>query len=239
MSRFEKILFVSDVHYNDRIFRGNDESVALDWLIGIISHEKPDIILSSGDWDIGFKTAEDFLRITSKVPLITIHGNHENMEALTKAVNPKLYNRQILLRDCELIDFGTFTVTGVNGIISKKRSKKGVPRIKEKEFSKLPEKCPKATFFLTHEVPALKILAEKIRLTPYTKLVAEVFRKLDVDLILGGHLHIDEYTWYKNGEFTYLRVDSSQNHRTYAIIYPKTREIIVKKDREQIDRLFY
>lgn len=239
MSKFEKILFVSDVHYNKRIFRGNDESQALDWLISIIAHEKPDIVLSSGDWDVGFENPEDFLRITSKVPLITVHGNHENMNALSKAVNPLLYNRQVLLRDCELIKFGSFTVTGVNGIISKKKMKKGVPRIKASYVEKLPEQCPAATFFLTHEVPAIKILAEKIRLTPYTKLVVETFRKLNVDLILGGHLHIDEYTFYKNGEFTYLRVDSSQNHRTYAIIYPKTREIIIKKDKEKIDAFIY
>ena len=237
--KFEKVLFLSDVHYNNRIFRGNDESRALDWLIETISHEKPDIILSAGDWDVGFRRVDDFLRITSKVPLITIYGNHENMEALLRAKNPLLFNRHILLDDCERIDFGEFTVTGVNGIISKKKSKKGVPRKSDKFFAQLPELCPSATFFLTHEVPSLKTFADRIRLTPYSRLVSEVFRHLDVDLILGGHLHIDCFTFYKNGEFTYLRVDSSQAHRCYALLYPRTREIIIKQDRKKADTFVF
>lgn len=236
---FEKILFISDLHYNKRVFRGHNESVSLDWLIGIISHEKPDIILSAGDWDKGFETPEDFLRITSKVPVISIYGNHENLHALAAAKNPLLFNRKVLLDDCERIDFGTFSVTGVNGIISRKRSKGGVPRIGEDYFKSLPAICPRTTFFLTHEVPAIAPLAEKIRLTPYTRTVVEVFRSLDVDLVLGGHIHVDCYTFYKNGEFTYLRVDSSQQHKCYAVIYPKTREIILKEDRKKIDAFIF
>nr|WP_252972952.1 hypothetical protein [Saccharolobus solfataricus] len=61
-----RFLLVSDIHKSFNFFRGHDESVAVDWLLEVISETEPRYLFQQGDWDEGM-TLEDFRRISSKL----------------------------------------------------------------------------------------------------------------------------------------------------------------------------
>jgi predicted RNA binding protein with dsRBD fold (UPF0201 family) len=45
-----RLLVISDLHYERRVYRGFDESRAWEWLLSIIDYHGPDYLLSCGDW---------------------------------------------------------------------------------------------------------------------------------------------------------------------------------------------
>jgi len=44
-----KIMVISDLHYDKRIFKGIDESRAWEWLLSIVDYYGPDYLLSCED----------------------------------------------------------------------------------------------------------------------------------------------------------------------------------------------
>ncbi|TRM81179.1 metallophosphoesterase, partial [Sulfolobus sp. D5] len=44
---------VSDVHKAYRVYRGYNQSVAVEWLLEVIDKTNPQILISAGDWDVG------------------------------------------------------------------------------------------------------------------------------------------------------------------------------------------
>ncbi|ASJ16686.1 hypothetical protein A3L04_06185 [Thermococcus chitonophagus] len=61
---------------------------------------------------------------------------------------------------------------------------------------------------------------------------------MKADLILGGYIHETPYTIHL-GEFKYLRVDSSQRHKAYALIDTEERKVEVFIDREKVEEFEY
>lgn len=222
-----KILFISDLHET-----GENNHEQVKWLYGIVKRIKPDIVLSSGDWDVGI-SSEVLWPILKITPLLTIFGNHENMEELRKLYSPVL-NRPVLLSDFEVIKFGDLVISGVNGIYSKKRlSKKGVPRQQGDSFVRKAKKFVEKTkvpphfidVFLCHETPELPVYIErkaehlKFRMFEGSKLILDVINMIKPKLVLNGHLHFSSYTLSElpyGG--LYVRVDSSRKHRGFAVI---------------------
>ena len=45
-----RVMIISDLHYDKRVFKGVDESRAGGWLLGIVDYHKPDLLVSLGDW---------------------------------------------------------------------------------------------------------------------------------------------------------------------------------------------
>ena len=70
-----KVLVVSDIHYDKRIFRGVDESKAWTWLLTIVDHHKPDLLLSCGDWGTAISEAE-FYVLLGKTVVLTLSLIH-------------------------------------------------------------------------------------------------------------------------------------------------------------------
>jgi len=53
-----KIMVISDLHYDKRIFKGVDESKAWSWLVEVVDYHKPDLLLSCGDWGSAINSEE-------------------------------------------------------------------------------------------------------------------------------------------------------------------------------------
>ncbi len=45
-----KVMVISDLHYDRRVYKGVDESRAWDWLLSVIDNHRPDLLISLGDW---------------------------------------------------------------------------------------------------------------------------------------------------------------------------------------------
>jgi len=234
-----RILFISDLHYTARPHE-RDQG---EWLLSIVDYLNPDILISAGDWDE--LADENYLRnLVQRVPVLTIFGNHENLEALKSVNNPLLNGIGILMPDFTPMNFKDsfgFTILGVNGIWSgRKRRRKGIPRKKGKEFLNLAiEFCEKYSpkpfdidILVVHDVPDIPEYSGSITLHAGTSLIKEMINLIKPKLVLNGHLHLTEYTFTKleYGGY-YLRVDSSKKHRGFAVIdWSETVKITVYKE---------
>ena len=76
-----KVMVISDLHYEKRVFRGVDESRALSWLMEVVDYHRPDLLLSCGDWGSAINP-EEFYELLGKTIVLSIYGNHENLEVL-------------------------------------------------------------------------------------------------------------------------------------------------------------
>jgi len=61
-----KVMVISDLHYDKRVFHGIDESRAWEWLLGIVDYHRPDLLISLGDWGEAISETE-FYDLLKKV----------------------------------------------------------------------------------------------------------------------------------------------------------------------------
>ena len=85
-----KVLVISDLHYERRVYRGFDESRAWEWLLGIAEYHGPSLLLGCGDWGSAVNERE-FYTLLRRVLVLTIYGNHENMDVLARMYNVRGY----------------------------------------------------------------------------------------------------------------------------------------------------
>jgi len=52
----------------------------------MIDYHKPDLLLSCGDWGTAI-SFEEFYELLKKTIVLSIYGNHENMDVLVKLYN--------------------------------------------------------------------------------------------------------------------------------------------------------
>ncbi len=234
-----KILFISDLHYELKYHKGVDESKAWDWLINLIDTHKPSLILSAGDWGSAI-TIDDFLELTAKVPVLTIYGNHENLDVLTNVFNVKL-NRPILIRDGEVVNFNGIKISGINGIVNLSgKPKARVPRKKPEEYLRVAMRIPKnIDILILHEVPNLQEYKGKITYSVGAEVAYEAIMLIKPRIVLNGHLHISHYTATRIDSILYLRVDSSQSSRCYAVISLLESVVEVYRDRAVVKEILF
>jgi len=222
-------MVVSDLHYDMRIFRGVDESKAWEWLLSIVDYHKPDLLLSCGDWGTAINF-EEFYKLLKKTVVLTIHGNHENMDVLTKIYNIRTNNYlPILMEDGKVYELYGLRIAGINGIIAVKRKvKKGVPRKTPDEFIEYAKKLDGRgiDILLIHETPYLPELFPSMRYDCTSRTALEAVRVVKPRLVFNGHMHHGEYKLhgFKFGT-KYVYIDSSQQHRCYAILHPSKARI--------------
>lgn len=219
-----KVLVISDLHYNKRIFHGVDESRAWSWLLDIVDYHRPDLLISLGDWGEAVNEVE-FYELLKKVRVWSIYGNHENLEVLRKMYNVLTDRYEpVLMGDCEVREFNRVRFGAINGIIAlRRREKKGIPRKRPEEFIECGKKLSgRVDVLLLHDSPYIDVEEYRGRIArdERTQAVGIAIYEAKPRIVFCGHLHLSPYTVHKFEYGTlYVRVDSSQKHRHYLIMY--------------------
>ena len=206
-----KVLFVSDLHYRpDLADRCPLKGLGLAAIEEIINSEKPDLLISAGDWDLGFDK-ESFERIAAMVYLLTIYGNHENRQGIASARNRD--GRPVLLPDAELVEFEGLKIAGISGNLGSGR------RWHHKtmgEFMGYAERLAELSVevLVTHEAPA------KVPFYPSNphgkRVILDAAVKVRPKLHFSGHVdYPTQCVKYK--DTTFLHVDSQPPAFEYAV----------------------
>ena len=164
--------------------------------------------------------------------------NHENINVLTSLRNVRPdTNFPILMDDGEVYVVSGSRIAGVNGIISKRKRKKGVPRKKAEEFLEVAEKLKgkEVDILLMHETPYLPELFPFMRKESLAyKTAYEFIRVVKPKIVFNGHMHSGGYKTYTFPWGTkYVYVDSSQSSRHY-LVFESLDKIEVWKDYKKI-----
>jgi len=237
-----RVLVVSDVHYERRVFRGVDESRAWEWLLGIVDLHGPDLLLGAGDWGSAVNP-RDFYRLLVRTRVLTIYGNHENMRVLESLYNVGTSEyTPILMEDGRVYQVGPLRVAGISGLVAKRRrEKKGVPRKTPEEFLAAARRLEGAgvDVLLLHEAPYLPGLYPGMRRSLGPETALEVVRMVAPRLVVNGHMHMGfRHAWLPWGTLL-VHVDSSQAARIYLILEPVGGALRVEawRDREHLETL--
>lgn len=105
-----RVLAVSDMHGRlDNVLRALDESAA-------------DLLISCGDWgDPGEVDRSVLERIVSRVPVVSVYGNHDDIDMLARVANAD--GSPMLLANGEVRDAGGLRLAGISGIWAKSHRK--------------------------------------------------------------------------------------------------------------------
>ena len=236
-----RVLVISDLHYDHKIYKGIDERKAWSWLMGIIDYHKPDLLLSCGDWGTAI-THEKFYNLLEKCPILTIYGNHENLSILKSLHNIKTDEHlAILMKDGEVYEFHGLRIAGINGVVSvRRKSRKGIPRKRPDEYLRVARALAGKGLdvLLMHEVPYLPSVFDNIRDTVSSRVALEAVKIIRPRLVVNGHMHAG-FKHYDFGFNTrYVNIDSSQASRYYVIGVNGCKRIEVWKDYEVKEVLY-
>ena len=156
----KKIVFVSDFHI------GKHDGLRLQKIIRMINLQKPDLVLSGGDYIKGYsdkdsmsvqKIAEELSKI--KAPIITVLGNHDiNFDKYS--VKKALEENGIIVLDNSCTQYENISVCGV-----------GDKKVNPSQISLALENADGIKILLSHTPDIYYTVKEK------------------VDLILAGHVH--------------------------------------------------
>lgn len=87
-----------------------------------IEQFQPDVLLGCGDWgDPGEVELADLEALSGRLPVYTVFGNHDHLEALDAWRNQD--GSDVLLRTGELRSIGPLVLAGINGIWAKSHRK--------------------------------------------------------------------------------------------------------------------
>ena len=237
-----KMMVISDLHYENRVSHSINESRAWSWLVSIVNYHKPDLLLSCGDWGTAINENE-FHELLRKTTVLTIYGNHENMDVLTKLYNVKYdMHLPVLMEDAKVYELYGLRIAGINGIIaSKKKVKKGVPRKTPEEYLEYARKLEgkDIDILLIHETPYLPDLFPFMRDDFTSRTALKAVEIVKPKIVINGHMHS---RCFKTHVFPwgtkYVYVSSDQKEKCYLVLNNVNNGILVEvwKDFESMDR---
>lgn len=234
-----RAMVISDLHYDRKVYKGVDESRAWGWLLGIVDYHRPDLLISLGDWG-GAVNPREFYELLRRVRVWSIYGNHDNLEVLGRMYNVLAGGYEpVLMRDGEVREFDGLRFGAINGIVALgRRMRRGVPRKRPEEFVEYGRRLRgKVDVLLLHDSPKLPLpeysfIAEDGR----AQAVGTAIYEARPEIVFCGHIHIDSpYTIHRLSYGTlYIRADSSQRHRCYALLDTHNLEVEIWRDTEKI-----
>ena len=232
-------MVINDLHYDKRVFKGIDESRAWEWLLSIVDYHKPDLLLSCGDWGTGINFKE-FYELLKKAIVLTIYGNHEDVDVLTKLYNVRTSEYlPVLMGNSRVYDVGDLKVAGINGIIAKKKKvRRGIPRKTPEEFLECAKKLEgkDIDILLMHETPYLPELFPFMVRDFRSETALEAVKIIKPRLVINGHMHSGGYRTHDFPWRTkYIYIDSSQKERHYLILNTNNMDLEVWRDFEVVD----
>jgi len=184
--------------------------------------------------------SEEFYELLRKTVVLTIYGNHEDLEVLKSLYNVRCDKYlPVLMEDGRVYAFEGLKVAGVSGIIARKRKvKKGVPRKTPEEFLGAAEKLRNKGIdvLLIHEAPYLPDLFPFMRDSISSRTALRAIEIVKPRVVFNGHMHFGGYKIYEFSYGTkYVYLDSSQANRHYAILYTNNAKLEMWRDREVVD----
>jgi Icc-related predicted phosphoesterase len=235
-----RILAICDLHYDKRVFGGFDEGRAWEWLLSIVDYHSPEYLLSCGDWGEAVNEAE-FYMLLRRAIVLTIYGNHEKMDVLSKLYNVRSNSYlPVLMEDGRIYDVGDLRVAGINGLIAKERKhREGVPRKAPEEFLEIAGRVAGSgvDVLLIHETPYLLSLFPFMEEGLGSRTSLKAVEMIKPRLVINGHMHsggfkTHEFPWGSR----YIYIDSSQQNRHYLVMRSgeSSIEVEVWRDLEKI-----
>lgn len=222
---------VSDLHYGRKPFRGMDQSRVFTSLYEIISEEKPDLLLSAGDFG-DEATLEMFQPITKACHFLTIHGNHDNAELIGALRNSD--GSPCWLQDGSRREYEGIAIAGINGNIAMIKRKPHHKTVEEVEaiISKY-SLAGRINILMTHEVPEHPALSRNDR-TLGNKIFNDAVKRLRPEFYLCGHVHVPSQI-VRFDATTLLCLDSSTRHAEYATVEYKDGELATPKIKKMFE----
>jgi Icc-related predicted phosphoesterase len=179
-----KILAVSDMH--------GDLSVVKNLVVDL----KPDLLLCCGDWgDPGKLGKADYQWIIDRTYVLTVFGNHDNIELLASLQNTD--GSLVLLTNGEPRSVGTLRIAGINGIWAKSHRQPWY--ITDKEVVAAAKEIGLVDILVTHgcgvgladTIPGGKRGGQRCFL--------DAFRLIRPKVYICGHLHNQQIRELKDG----------------------------------------
>ncbi|MCS7224891.1 MAG: metallophosphoesterase [Armatimonadetes bacterium] len=172
-----------------------------DWtyLWRALESERPDLILSVGDWGDPDEVSEaDFRHLLDRVPIYTVFGNHDDLSLLASLKNRD--GSPILIANGSVVQVGDAVIAGISGIWAKSKRKPYYITNEEIVGAAQVLQDKGVSIFITHGCPIG--LAD---LTPKgshggQRAFLEAFRLVKPKLYLCGHLHRPQMRTLKSGQ---------------------------------------
>lgn len=227
-----RILIVSDLHYGGKPFHGMNQSKVFSSLYKIIDEEKPDLLLSAGDFG-DEATLEMFRPITKACHFLTIYGNHDNVELIRALKNSD--GSSCWLQDGTRREYKGLVIAGISGNIAMTKRKPHHKTVEDVEaiISKY-SRTGKINILITHEVPEHPALSRNDRILGY-KTFNSAIGKLKPELYLCGHIHIPSQI-VRFDVTTLLCLDSGMRHAEYATTEYEDGEFASPEIRKMSDK---
>lgn len=189
------ILHISDLHFGPPYVPHVGEA-----LQRAAASLAPDLIVASGDFTQRakpeqFAAAREFLDALPDAPCIVTPGNHDVplYRVAERLLDPYRYYRQYIADELDqVLDFGTARIVSLNSAAPRQAITNG--RIRQYQL----DYCEQA--FADHPPGGLRIVVahhhfapapdyDKSQAMPQAKRALDLFHRLGVELIMGGHLH--------------------------------------------------
>lgn len=181
-----RIAAVSDMH-------GNLRSVSQ-----VIEISRPDLVISCGDWgDPGEIDRDVFRAILAEVPVLTVYGNHDDLEFLSAAKN--LDGSPVLLYPGEVCERDGLRFAGISGIWAK--SHRQAYYVTDEDVAKSASLLAgrDVDVLLTHGCPIGLVDAVPGGRRGGQRCFLDAFHVISPRLYLCGHLHFPQKRVLKGG----------------------------------------
>jgi len=204
-----KILMVSDLHYSIKPFKGRDESKVFETFYEVVEDEKPNLVLSAGDF--GEEATEKMFRpICKQAYFLAIYGNHDNIGLIKSLRNEN--GTLCWLSDGNIIEWQSLRIAAINGnvVLRKRKPHHHTPEEVEQLIEAYAARG-RIDALVTHEAPKHHLLKS----SGY-EVLSKAMEVLKPKLYLCGHTHFPSQIIEVDGT-TLVSLDSSIKNRSYAI----------------------